>query len=40
MDYDRVIVMDKGVIAEFDTPENLMKKKGIFYGLVTKKKAV
>ena len=38
MDYDRVIVMDDGVIAEFDTPQNLVEKKGIFYNLVSKGK--
>jgi len=38
MDYDRVIVMDKGKIAEFDTPERLMEKKGIFYSLVVQHK--
>lgn len=40
MDYDRVIVMDQGVIAEFDTPQNLMDKQGIFYKLVTKHKSL
>jgi len=38
MDYDRVMVMDNGVIAEFDTPQNLMEKKGLFYKLVVKHK--
>ncbi|KAK2885071.1 ATP-binding cassette sub-family C member 3 isoform X2 [Channa argus] len=33
MDYTRVLVLDKGQIAEFDTPTNLMSKKGIFYGM-------
>ena len=36
MDYDRIIVMDRGVIAEFDRPDELMRKKGIFYQLVKK----
>ena len=40
MDYDRVIVMDKGVIAEFDTPTKLLEKKGIFYNLVNKHKSL
>uniref|UniRef100_H3ACU6 ABC-type glutathione-S-conjugate transporter n=1 Tax=Latimeria chalumnae TaxID=7897 RepID=H3ACU6_LATCH len=34
MDYTRVLVLDKGEIAEFDTPTNLINKKGIFYGMV------
>ena len=29
-----------GVIAEFDTPANLLDKKGIFYGLVNKHKSL
>ncbi|KAG7491793.1 hypothetical protein MATL_G00007720 [Megalops atlanticus] len=33
MDYTRVLVLDKGQIAEFDTPANLIAKKGIFYGM-------
>uniref|UniRef100_A0A3P9AIK8 ATP-binding cassette, sub-family C (CFTR/MRP), member 3 n=1 Tax=Esox lucius TaxID=8010 RepID=A0A3P9AIK8_ESOLU len=33
MDYTRVLVLDKGKIAEFDTPTNLLSKKGIFYGM-------
>ena len=40
MEYDRIIVMDNGVIAEFDTPANLLDKKGIFYGLVNKHKSL
>jgi len=28
IDYDRLIVLDKGVIAEFDTPLNLIRKEG------------
>lgn len=31
--YDRVLVMDAGKIAEFDTPSNLFVRGGIFYGL-------
>lgn len=38
MDYDKIIVMDKGKIAEFDSPDKLMEKKGIFYSLVTQHK--
>uniref|UniRef100_A0A8C5WMM8 ABC-type glutathione-S-conjugate transporter n=1 Tax=Leptobrachium leishanense TaxID=445787 RepID=A0A8C5WMM8_9ANUR len=33
MDYTRVLVIDKGKIAEFDTPTNLIASKGIFYGM-------
>ncbi|XP_075034070.1 ATP-binding cassette sub-family C member 3 isoform X2 [Mixophyes fleayi] len=33
MDYTRVLVLDKGQIAEFDTPSNLISSKGIFYGM-------
>ncbi|KAH9884583.1 P-loop containing nucleoside triphosphate hydrolase protein [Xylariomycetidae sp. FL2044] len=34
LDSDRVVVLDKGEVVEFDTPEALIKKKGVFYGLV------
>ncbi|XP_075889870.1 ATP-binding cassette sub-family C member 3 isoform X2 [Nelusetta ayraudi] len=33
MDYTRVLVLDKGQIAEFDTPTNLISQKGIFYSM-------
>ncbi|XP_071968860.1 ATP-binding cassette sub-family C member 3 isoform X2 [Engystomops pustulosus] len=33
MDYTRVLVLDKGQIAEFDTPTNLIASRGIFYGM-------
>ncbi|KAI1331203.1 metal resistance protein YCF1 [Xylariaceae sp. FL0255] len=34
LDSDRVVVLDKGEVVEFDTPQALIEKKGIFYGLV------
>ncbi|XP_008059021.2 canalicular multispecific organic anion transporter 2, partial [Carlito syrichta] len=34
MDYTRVLVLDKGAVAEFDSPANLIAARGIFYGMV------
>lgn len=35
VDYNRVMVMDAGELAEFDKPYNLFQNKaGIFYGMV------
>ncbi|KAJ3086306.1 hypothetical protein HK100_008751 [Physocladia obscura] len=34
MDYDRVLVLDHGKLAEFDTPKALLEREGIFYSLV------
>jgi ABC-type multidrug transport system fused ATPase/permease subunit len=31
IDYDRILVLDRGRVAELDTPYNLLLKKGIFY---------
>ncbi|XP_004859793.1 canalicular multispecific organic anion transporter 2 isoform X4 [Heterocephalus glaber] len=33
MDYTRVLVLDRGALAEFDTPTNLIAARGIFYGM-------
>ncbi|XP_067407154.1 multidrug resistance-associated protein 1 isoform X1 [Emydura macquarii macquarii] len=33
MDYERVIVLDKGEIVECDSPANLLQKKDIFYSM-------
>ncbi|KAK4252067.1 hypothetical protein C7999DRAFT_37047 [Corynascus novoguineensis] len=34
MDSDRVVVLERGEVVEFDTPAELIKRKGIFWGLV------
>ncbi|KAF1947031.1 multidrug resistance-associated protein 1 [Clathrospora elynae] len=34
LDSDRIIVLDKGTVAEFDTPAELVRRKGLFYELV------
>lgn len=37
MDYDKVLVLDQGKIAEYDSPENLLKDKNtIFYDMALK----
>lgn len=33
MDSDKIMVLDGGVLQEFDTPENLLKSKGFFWSL-------
>ncbi|XP_010618468.1 canalicular multispecific organic anion transporter 2 isoform X1 [Fukomys damarensis] len=33
MDYTRILVLDRGVLAEFDSPTNLIAARGIFYGM-------
>lgn len=34
LDSDRIIVLDHGTVAEFDTPAELVRRKGVFYELV------
>lgn len=34
LDSDRIVVLDRGTVAEFDTPLALIRRKGIFYQLV------
>lgn len=34
LDSDRILVLDHGAVAEFDTPSVLVQKKGLFYELV------
>ena len=34
LDSDRIVVLQQGRVAEFDTPEELIKKRGLFYELV------
>jgi ATP-binding cassette subfamily C (CFTR/MRP) protein 1 len=34
LDSDRIIVLDRGTVAEFDSPSTLVKRKGLFYELV------
>ncbi|KIX09957.1 uncharacterized protein Z518_01038 [Rhinocladiella mackenziei CBS 650.93] len=34
LDSDRIVVLQQGRVAEFDTPEELVRKRGLFYELV------
>ena len=34
LDSDRIVVLDHGKVAEFDTPAALIKERGLFYELV------
>ncbi|KAJ9110261.1 hypothetical protein QFC19_001664 [Naganishia cerealis] len=36
LSYDKILVMDKGAAVEYDTPENLFRQGGIFYGMCDK----
>lgn len=34
LDSDRIVVLDHGRVAEFDTPAELVRQRGLFYELV------
>lgn len=34
LDSDRVVVLERGEVAEFGTPQELISNRGLFYGLV------
>ena len=34
LDSDRIVVLDRGTVAEFDTPAALIRRQGPFYKLV------
>lgn len=34
LDSDRVVVLDRGEVVEFDSPQALIERRGHFYGLV------
>jgi ATP-binding cassette, subfamily C (CFTR/MRP), member 1 len=34
LDSDRIVVLQQGKVAEFDTPDELIRKRGLFYELV------
>ena len=34
LDSDRIVVLDRGKVIEFDTPSALVRRQGLFYDLV------
>lgn len=34
LDSDRIVVLERGEVAEFDTPAELVRRQGLFYELV------
>ncbi|XP_075755489.1 multidrug resistance-associated protein 1 isoform X5 [Pelodiscus sinensis] len=40
LDYDRILVLENGHVAEFDTPEKLIAQKGLFYRLAEESELV
>ena len=34
LDSDRIVVLENGTVAEFDTPSALVRQRGLFYELV------
>ena len=34
LDSDKIVVLDQGVVKEFDTPSQLINQRGLFYELV------
>ncbi len=34
LDSDRIVVLERGEVAEFDTPNALIQRRGLFYDLV------
>ena len=34
LDYNKILVLDHGEVAEFDTPQKLLQDRGLFHALV------